>query len=147
MTMVAPHGRREGLARHDIDWQAGALRIWVHATTLRSLFEQTARAVAEVLGVAEKASTRIERHLHVEGPDRGSLLLAWLNELIGESEKTGAVFTEPHILSLSASELDASVAGFPIARDFGAGKAVLRAVHLRSGSYGHFASIILEKGS
>lgn len=86
---------------HTADW---ALR--VRGEDLRSLFENAARGMAELIGGEGAASPNGEgaaagkavRHeLQLEAPDLEILLVDWLTGLLVMVEDEGAFFTEIHV--------------------------------------------------
>ena len=62
---------------HTAEW---AYRVW--GSTLEELFVRAAKGLYALAGVQSEDSSRIDREIHLEGLDRISLLVAWLNELL-----------------------------------------------------------------
>ena len=92
--MVADSGYQE------IDHVADrAYRIW--AADLGGLLSAGARALYDLAGISVGCGTREERGLELEAPDRESLLIAWLNELLLLLEKDRIAFAQFDFADLS----------------------------------------------
>jgi SHS2 domain-containing protein len=83
----------------------------IEAGSEREVLEEAARALAELLGIHERAGERETRALSVTGPDRPALLAAWLEELVFLGEAEGFVAMRVNELTLSDADLSAVVAG------------------------------------
>jgi SHS2 domain-containing protein len=59
----------------------------------------------------ESVVPTIRREVHLEAPDRETLLVDWLNELLYLWEVEGEVYSRFDIASLSSTELSAEVEG------------------------------------
>lgn len=91
---------------HTADW---AYRVW--ASNLEELFIQAAQGLYYLVGVQLAASPRVVRNINLEGVDRESLLIAWLNELLYFHESENLGFDCLEILNLEANQIDARVTG------------------------------------
>lgn len=82
-----------------------------HGRDLRELFLNAARGLLAVEGAAADASPTTERAVTVDGIDRESLLVNWLNELLYLQERHGESYSGIRIAELSERRLAATVAG------------------------------------
>jgi SHS2 domain-containing protein len=98
--------------RHSFEEHTGELQMLLEAPTLRDLFAEAGRALAEVMGAdpASPASGPAER-VQLRSSDRDALLVDWINELIYLSEKRRKLFTEIAIERLTDRELEAVIRG------------------------------------
>lgn len=75
---------------HTADW---ALR--VHGDSLRSLFENAARGMADLIGGEARPDVEPVHHdIALDAPDLEMLLVDWLTELLVLVEEEGVFFTE-----------------------------------------------------
>jgi SHS2 domain-containing protein len=99
------------MSSHAFEEHTGEARLRLRAASLPALFEEGARALAELvctdLGAASGDPVRVE----VRAPDREALLAAWIDELVFLSETHKRVWTEACIERLTDTELDATVRG------------------------------------
>lgn len=90
----------------------GELELRLEATDFASLLEEAGRALANVM--AEDASgtpTSAPEHLEIVAPDRESLLVEWLNELVYRSEINKCVYGDVRVARVDECHLDAFVRG------------------------------------
>ena len=92
-----------GFAEH-----VGELELWVEAPTREGVFEESLRALAEVLGSGGEPA---ERSLRLEGEDPAVLFADWLAELAFLAETEGFVPAAVRELRLAPGGLEARVAG------------------------------------
>lgn len=89
-----------------------SLRAW--GPTLPALFEQAAEGMmAQMLDVARVPRTG-RRRVQVAAPDRESLLVEWLNELLYLREVEGETFVRARVTHLTDTTLEAEVEGGPV---------------------------------
>jgi SHS2 domain-containing protein len=93
---------------HTADW---AYR--VRGENLAELFIQAALGLYSLVGMQLAPGERITRSLQLEGIDRESLLVAWLNELLFFHESEGLGFEQIKIQSLDETSIQAKVTGAP----------------------------------
>ncbi|HNT54767.1 MAG TPA: archease [Anaerolineaceae bacterium] len=93
---------------HTADW---ALQVW--APDLAGLLVQSARGMIDLLDVQLAASPRLEQLLHLEAPDRESLLVAFLTEILYFNEHDRMSF-DAFQVSLDGLQLEARLWGAPI---------------------------------
>ena len=72
---------------HTADW---SVRVW--AEDVSSLFTEAARAMNSLSGILTETGPRLERTFEVEAPDRESLLVAFLSELLYFQEQENLAF-------------------------------------------------------
>ena len=94
---------------HTAEW---AYRVW--GSSLAELFIRAARGMYELAGVELENTPRIDRQIHLQGPDSIGLLVAWLNELLFLFESEGLAFDRFEILQLEDEDLRAKVSGAPV---------------------------------
>lgn len=87
----------------------GELQLEVEAATPELVFAEAALALAELLG--DGGGQEVVRRVALEAPDRASLLVEWLEELVFLSESEGLVPERVADVELGATSLRASVAG------------------------------------
>jgi len=99
----------------------GELELALEADSLEDVFAEAARVVARECGRTEDAPGPWER-IQLSARDPATLLVDWLNELIGRSEVEGRAYAEVQRLRLSAGEpatggagADAGEPGLPAA--------------------------------
>ena len=79
------------------------LRIW--APTLAELYACAATAMLEMVDAQpDRTTTAQERTVAVAAPDRESLLVDWLNELLFLQETTGVYWPEVAVASVAQQE-------------------------------------------
>ncbi|HEY8377233.1 MAG TPA: archease [Nannocystis sp.] len=104
-------------ASHRIEPHHGDLRIALRAPSLAALFEEAARALAEIVAGASAESDAADADdvetITLTAPDREALLVDWLNELIYLTETRHRIYDRPRILQLDDHALTAEVRGRP----------------------------------
>ncbi len=102
------------MARHSLEEHIGEVELRLEGQTLAELFEEAARAIAELIGGAAAepppASPRRDE-VRLEAPDRDALLVEWLNELIYRSERDRSVFGDARVEWIDDRSLRATFAG------------------------------------
>ena len=88
----------------------GELKLALRAPTLERLFVEAAGVVARECGAPEGAAGPWEP-VHLSARDAATLLVDWLNELIGRSEVENRAYAEVRGLRLSSSEAGTLAAG------------------------------------
>jgi SHS2 domain-containing protein len=94
--------------RHTADW---SLR--VRAVNLEELFLESARGMNALSGIRLAPGPHAQRTFEVSGPDRESLLVAFLSELVYSVEQENLAFDEFEI-RFSGDRLSARLSGAPI---------------------------------
>jgi SHS2 domain-containing protein len=94
---------------HTADW---ALHVW--APTRAALFTEAAQGMYALAGArpAEQMTRPVVRGIELSADDYESLLVAWLQELLYDTESEGSLFSEFRILTLAPTHLRAEVTGF-----------------------------------
>ena len=99
-------------ATHDFEEHTGEVRLRLRAGSLAALFEEAARAVADLMysgGPPGAAGPPVP--VDARAADREALLAAWINELVFLSETQKCVWVEVRIERLSDTDLHAVVRG------------------------------------
>jgi SHS2 domain-containing protein len=98
--------------RHRFVEHTGELELSIEAPDLASLLEEAARALADVM--AEDAAgtpTSEPEHVELTAPDRESLLVEWLNELVFRSEVKKCVYGDACVHRAGERGLSATLRG------------------------------------
>jgi SHS2 domain-containing protein len=93
---------------HTADWAFRA-----HGRDLALLFANAARGMFELEGSAGSGETSVARGVSVNGMDRETLLVNWLNELLYLQETQHETYSRFEILEISDTHLRARVHGWP----------------------------------
>lgn len=97
---------------HQFEEHIGEIRLQLGADSLPRLFEEAARALAELM-CAERARPMGESlPVRVGAPDREALLVAWIDELLFLSETHKRVWDQANVEHLTDTDLLATVRGF-----------------------------------
>jgi SHS2 domain-containing protein len=99
-------------ASHAFEEHTGEVRLRLRSTALPALFEEAARALAELMldrpsGNAPGPPERVV----VQAPDREALLAAWIDELVFLSETHKLVWVDARVERITDKELCAVVRG------------------------------------
>ena len=93
---------------HTADWE---LQVW--APNLSSLLEQAARGMYVLAGTRLKTGPRLDRKIDLQTPDRESLLVEFLAELLYLGEVEGLGF-DTFDLTVEKEALHAQLSGAPV---------------------------------
>jgi SHS2 domain-containing protein len=97
---------------HVFEEHTGEARLRLRAASLPALFEEAARALAELMCGADPGEPSGEAlRVQARASDREALLAAWIDELVFLSETHKRVWTEARTLRLTDTEIDATVRG------------------------------------
>lgn len=97
---------------HAFEEHTGEVRLRLSADDMRGLFEEAARALAELmLGEEPHGPSGPPERVEVRASDRAALLAAWLDELVFLSETRKRVWTDVRVLKLADDALSAEVSG------------------------------------
>jgi SHS2 domain-containing protein len=94
---------------HTADW---AMRAW--AADLPGLFVECARGMYTLSGIEVGLGERVQRRVELEAPDRETLLVDFLGELLFLAEDDGQAFDQLDI-QLNGTKLVAQLTGGPVA--------------------------------
>lgn len=101
-------------ASHGFEAHTGEVRMVLRAPDLPGLFAEAARGLAALMVERPEAiEARESLDLSVEGRDAEALLVAWLDELIYQTEVSGKVYAEIEAIELRDGSLSARVRGGP----------------------------------
>lgn len=92
----------------------GEWKLTVWGDTLEALFVEAARVIARSGGRAADGAGPWET-VSLSATDQETLLVDWLNELIGRSEVERRAYGEVRDVRIADSRLDAEVRGTPVA--------------------------------
>jgi SHS2 domain-containing protein len=87
------------------------LALKVHGHSLEEIFINAARGLFSLMADLENLAPSVSREVHLEAPDRESLLVDWLNELLYLHEVEEEIYTRFDIETLSSTALSATVRG------------------------------------
>jgi len=87
------------------------LALKVHGHSLKELFINAACGLFSLMADLENLSPTVSHEVHLEAPDRESLLVDWLNELLYLHEVEEEIYTRFEIETLSSTALSATVWG------------------------------------
>jgi SHS2 domain-containing protein len=131
---------------HTFEDHVGEVRMRVDAPTLASLFEEAARGIADLMLETTSAvdAAGVEA-VELHAPDKESLLVDWLNEIIFLSETRRHVYTGARVQRISDTELDAVVHGVvPENLRTPVKAATLHALKIEETPQGYSASVTLD---
>lgn len=131
---------------HAFEEHIGEVRLRLRAGSLAALFEEAARALAELMCSERAEPDGAEVPVRVEARDREALLVAWIDELVFLSETLERVWTEVRIERLVETQLVATVHGFePTALRTQVKAATLHDLHVGETSGGGYeATVVLD---
>jgi SHS2 domain-containing protein len=87
------------------------LALKVHGHSLKEVFINAACGLFSLMANLENLAPSVSREVHLEAPDRESLLVDWLNELLYLHEVEEEIYTRFEIETLSSTALSATVRG------------------------------------
>jgi SHS2 domain-containing protein len=98
--------------RHSFGQHVGEVSVCVEAPSLRELFEESGRALAELSAEVEPdAVANAEEQVELDARDREALLVAWLNELVFRSETRKLVYDDLTVNLIDDAKLSAVIRG------------------------------------
>ncbi len=131
---------------HAFEEHIGEVRLRLRAESLPALFEEAARALAELMCADRAQPDGDAVPVCIEARDRETLLAAWIDELVFLSETRKRVWTEVRIERLADTGLRATVQGFePAALRTQVKAATLHDLHVGETSAGGYeATVVLD---
>lgn len=90
----------------------GEWKLSIQADTPEEIFQEAARVMAQECGPVGDQPGQW-RDVSLEARDRGTLLVDWINELVGLSEVDGVAYDEVAVDSLTDTSISARVRGRP----------------------------------
>lgn len=96
---------------HIFEEHTGEAWLRLRTDSLPALYEEAARALAELMCAQCRDPSGESVHVEVRAPDRKVLLAAWIDELVYLSEAHRRVWTEVRVHDLTKTELRATVRG------------------------------------
>jgi SHS2 domain-containing protein len=97
----------------DLDPDAAELKLTIRADSLPELFEEAARVVSRECGPVQGPPGEWES-IALTARDPGTLLVDWINELIGRSEVERRAFNDVRVKNVGDTTLEAEVRGRPV---------------------------------
>lgn len=108
--LLEPEANR---SQHVFEEHTGEVLLQLSAPTLAALFAEAGKALAELMaGDDPLIATSAPEPIAVNARDGGTLLVAFINELVYRSETRKRVYTEFRIELASEHELRATIRGF-----------------------------------
>ena len=99
-------------AGHSLEEHRGELEIRIDAPSVRELFAEAGRALAEAMHATPlEMPTGLSEEVVLSARDREALLVDWLNELVFRSEVSKALFTKFDVTHLTEHQLVATLRG------------------------------------
>ena len=131
---------------HAFEEHTGEARVRLQAASLPALYEEAARALAELMCSESHEPTGALIAVQVRAVDRDALLAAWIDELLFLSETRKRVWTDVKVERVTDTEVHASVRGFePMALRTQVKAATLHDLHVREPAPGTFeATLVLD---
>ena len=133
-------------ARHRFVEHVGEVELYVHAPDVRSLLEEAARALAELM--AEDAGgvpTSAPEHVELGALDLESLLVDWLNELVYRADVGKCIYGEVHIDRADERGLVATIRGRePTSPRTAVKAATWHRLRVRRKNGGYEATVVLD---
>src|SRR5271165_5314137 len=96
---------------HVFEEHTSEARLRVRGASLPALFEEAARALAELMCADPGEASGEALCVRARASDREALLAAWIDELVFLSETHKRVWTEAHVDRLTDTEVDARIRG------------------------------------
>lgn len=131
---------------HAFEEHVGEVRLRLQAGSLPGLFEEAARALAELMCDERTEPDGAPVAVQIGAPDREALLVAWIDELVFLSETRKRVWSEARVERLTDTEVIATLRGFEPAELRTQVKAAtlhgLHVVDMRDGGYE--ATVVLD---
>jgi len=121
------------------------LALKVHGHSLEEMFANAACGLFSLMADLENLAPSVSREIHLEAPDRESLLVDWLNELLYLHEIEEEIYTRFEIEALSSTALSATVWGAKMA----ASKLTVKAatfhdLEIREKADGYLATVVFD---
>lgn len=121
------------------------LALKVHGHSLKEVFINAAYGLFSMMADLEKVSPSISREVHLEAPDRESLLVGWLNELLYLHEVEEEVYSRFDIVTLSPTQLSAVVWGTKMtASKLTVKAATFHDLAIRETEEGYLATVVFD---
>jgi len=133
-------------ASHAFEEHTGEVRVHIRGATMLALFEEAARALAELmLGEGPHGPVGHAERVEVRARDRETLLAAWIDELVFLSETKKRVWVEAKVNTLNDVELVGTVRGItPAAIRTAVKAATLHDLRVRLRGDGFEATVVLD---
>lgn len=132
--------------QHAFGEHVGEVILRVEAPTVSELFEETARALAELgADISPESAVGLEEHVEITSTDREALLVDWLNELVFRSETRKLVYDDVRVHRIDGTSLAATIRGkSPIRVRTAVKAATMHNLHVDEDADGFAASVVLD---
>jgi len=121
------------------------LALKVHGHSLEEIFANAACGLFSLMADLENLSPTVSREVHLGAPDRESLLVDWLNELLYLHEVEEEIYTRFEIETLSSTALSAIVWGAKMkASKLTVKAATFHDLEIREAKDGYLATIVFD---
>lgn len=121
------------------------LALKVHGHSLEEIFANAACGLFSLMADLENLAPGVSREVRLEAPDRESLLVDWLNELLYLHEVEGEIYTRFEIETLSSTALSATVWGIKMtASKLTVKAATFHDLEIREAEDGYLATVVFD---
>lgn len=97
--------------RHSLAAHTSEVELRIEAPDLTTLFEEAARALAELMAEDARGSETVDVRVHVEAPSREELLVRWIDEIVFLTEVHTRVYGDVRVEHADDQRLVATLAG------------------------------------
>jgi SHS2 domain-containing protein len=132
--------------RHSFQEHTSEVRLRVEAETIEELFEESGRALAELIAEPSAGASRgPEKHIELHARDQDALLIEWLNELVFRAETEKLVYDQLKVSRIEGGNLAATLRGHePKGSRASVKAATMHDVRIERTNEGLSASFILD---
>jgi len=120
------------------------LALKVHGHSLEEIFANAARGMFSLMADLDDLAPSVSREVHLEAPDRESLLVDWLNELLYLHEVEEEIYTRFEIEALSPTVLSAIVWGAKMTSKLTIKAATFHDLEIRETEDGYLTTIVFD---
>jgi len=121
------------------------LALKVHGQSLEEIFANAAYGLFSLMADLENLSPSFNRQVHLGAPDRESLLVDWLNELLYLHEVEEEIYSRFEIENLSSTTLSATVWGAKMkASKLTVKAATFHDLEIRKTEDGYLATVVFD---
>lgn len=99
------------MKRHKILEHTADVRLWVEAGSLEDLFGAALEGMSRLIKEHTGDGASIKLQFEIESPDKTSLLIDFLSEILTQSHNNKAVFTKVEFSAFTETKLTATISG------------------------------------
>ncbi|MGE0868487.1 MAG: archease [Kofleriaceae bacterium] len=103
-----------GMSEHSYEQQPGEVRIQLEGPSIEDVFDEAARALAELLATPTEDPPGAWVHVLIESAEPRALLARWCNELIERTAVDQLVYADIEIDEVTDQLVRARIRGVPI---------------------------------